>query len=149
MKKPVIHPQNPQPDTGRTRRTSTGERRTLRFVSVLFIEIFVTTLLVLVTYVGFLLVLQIVFPAGSTGGLIGEKQSLDEPAGLVQRVVRSLFLMHGEQESLPEDAIDLVAVLTQSYKTVKSKRADTIVWNSTKLGMPLHDSDAVQTFEKS
>ena len=104
---------------------------------------------VLVSYVVFLQVLQIVFPTGSTVGLIGEKHSPDESTGLAQRVVRNLLLSHGEQESSLEKAVDLAAVLTQSYKTVKSKRADTIVWKSTKLGMPLYDHDAVQTFEKS
>ena len=98
LKKPAIPPPNPQPGTGRTQRRAAGERRPLRFASILFIEIFATTLLVLVAYVGFLLVLQIVFPVGSSGGLVGEKQPLDEPSGLVQRVIRSLFLLPGEPE---------------------------------------------------
>ena len=149
MNKQVVNSLNAQPDTGRTGHVAAGKRRTLRFVSILFIEILVTMLLVLVSYVAFLLVLQIVFPAGSTGGLIGEKHSPDESAGLAQRVMRSLFLLDGEQESSWGKAVDLAAVLAQSYKTVKSKSADTIVWKSTKLGMPLYDHDAVQTFEKS
>jgi hypothetical protein len=43
----------------------------------------------------------------------------------------------------------LAAIVTRTHNSVKSKRAETIVWMSTKVGKHLFDRDAVQTLDRA
>ena len=62
---------------------------------------------------------------------------------------RDAMLDAGGRSGSLSDAFRSRATLSQTRNQVKSKRADSIAWNSATPGMPLYNRDSVQTFRDS
>jgi hypothetical protein len=106
--------------------------------------------LVLAFFLVFLGVIHFLFPEGTglsdwvRGG--GAEKNRN---GNLGRLERELLLARGGEESLLSDTETIPAILTEYRKTVKHKRAETLIWRPVELEMPLYDHDAVQTFQDS
>jgi hypothetical protein len=86
-------------------------------------------LLVLVFFSVFLVIMNFLFPTGS---------SIKDIVG------------HEEKKTAPVPASEkIAALLTDVHNTVKSKGANSIAWSNAREGMPLYDRYAVQTLQQS
>ncbi len=110
-------------------------------------EIIAVMLTVLLFYALVLSVMGIMFPTGTS--LKDKAKQRGTGGSAVKKTDRNLLLARGENESGLMDSVSAPAFLKSMNNRVKSKRADTIVWEKAEGGMPLYDRDAVQTFGNS
>ena len=93
--------------------------------------------------------LYILFPSGAGQKTIIAYQGPQTSTGLQEQGGRELLLAHGEYDSDLTSQKDVVAVLSLTRNTVKSKSSAAIAWKTAKEGKLLHDRDAVQTLGRS
>lgn len=104
-----------------------------------------TILLVLSFFSIFLYLLNALFPTGvSLKTLMDQRDAQRYSAGPTP----------GSQKSRGGDVVasswqELAAIVTQTHNSVKSKRAEAIVWMSADVGKHLFDRDAVQTLDQA
>ncbi len=104
-----------------------------------------TILLVLSFFSIFLYLLNALFPTGvSLKSLVDQRNAQRYSARTTpgsQAIERGEVVTNSWQE--------LAAIVTRTHNSVKSKRAETIVWMSTDVGKHLFDRDAVQTLDRA
>ena len=114
-----------------------------------FMEGTLAILLVLVCFGSFMVLLNSLFPTGtSLKSLISNQDSLSR-SGMGGHGKRRMQLDGQELDMADPSAGNAAAVLTSARNTVKSKAADGIAWQSASVGHLLYDRDAVQTQKRS
>ncbi len=131
---------------GKKKQAESSIKKRLKSISARMMEIIVTLLLVLLFFSGFLGLLNMFFPTGTSfKQLIGRQASHERE------------MLQGPTLPLPELGIsseeveyeDMTAFLSKTWNKVKSKRSFSIAWGPAETGMELYDKDAVQTFGSS
>jgi len=114
-------------------------------LKVLF-ELIIVLALVMAFFLFLLRLLNGLFPEGS-----GMQEIINQTgaAQIAARLHKDLLVKSdsGTSELAPNGS--LVATLTEMNRDVRSKRADSITWKPTQMGMPLYNQDSVQTFSRS
>ena len=117
----------------------------LKSLVTLLVESVLTILLVLSFFSIFLYLLNALFPTGvSLKSLMDQRNA----QGYSTRTTPgSQAIEHGEV--VTSSWQELAAIVTRTRNSVKSKRAEAIVWMSADVGKHLFDRDAVQTLDRS
>jgi hypothetical protein len=120
----------------------------IKLVTKRLLEAVVAVLIVLLFFSVFLTVLNVMFPVGE-----GLKAMIDRDVRGIESTTatstRDLLLTRGNTESELLKTKGVAAVLSKTYKTVRSKRSSSVAWRDAKQGMPLFEYDAVKTSKRS
>ncbi len=125
-----------------------SDATSISFKSILkvLLELIVVLALVMAFFLVLLRVLNSFFPEGSgMQEIIGGTGA----AQMASRLRKDLLVQSESGTSELNPNSSLVATLTEMNRDVRSKRANSITWHSTSVGMPLYNEDAVQTFDRS
>ncbi|UCG77274.1 MAG: FecR domain-containing protein [Nitrospirota bacterium] len=124
--------------------------RIVRFVTTRTAETVIALLIVLVFYAAFMLVLEIALPVGGGfSALMTDNRSDRGVYGTEMISGRNLRLVRGTEEADLSSSSGAAAQITYVKRKVKSKSARSVLWRKARVGMPLFDQDAVQTFKGS
>lgn len=118
----------------------------LKSIMTIALELFVVLILVMVFFLLLLRLLNNFFPEGSD---IQEIINHSSAAQIAAQLQRNLLVHSNDGTSELAPGGDLVATLTEMNRDVRSKRADSIAWQSANRNMALYNHDAVQTFSRS
>jgi len=123
-----------------------ASRINIKSILKVLLELIVVLTLVMAFFLFLLRLLNDFFPEGS-----GVQEILNQTgaAQIAARLHRDLLVKSDSGTSELAASSSLVATLTEMNRDVRSKRADSITWKPTRMGMPLYNQDSVQTFSRS
>ena len=118
----------------------------LKKIAAGFIEGTLAIALVLIFFMLFLYIINLIFPSTPMlKTMIGGQFTPTD----MEPAFRRLLLSQGENESDINAEAKLAATIVKINNTLKSKRMEDISWKKAKEGMHLFDRDAVQTLRRS
>jgi len=118
----------------------------LKSIIKVFLELIVVLVLVMGFFLFLLRLLNGFFPEGSG---IQEIISRSGAVQMASRLHHNLLVKSSSGTSALEPGGELVATLTEMNRDVRSKRENSITWNTTNKGMALYNQDSIQTFSRS
>ena len=121
-------------------------RINIKSILKVLLELIVVLALVMAFFLLLLRLLNDFFPEGS-----GMQEILNQTgaAQIAARLHRDLLVKSDSGTSELAASSSLAATLTEMNRDVRSKRADSITWKPTRMGMPLYNQDSIQTFSRS
>ncbi len=110
-------------------------------------EVTLAIFLVVFFFSIFLGLLNAVFPTGGSLRQLVAGGTLLPSRTVKDRMEHRVLLAAGDVDLQGERGVPITAVLTEKRHEVKGKRATEIAWRPVRVGMPLYDRDAIQSFK--